>query len=259
VKTLAQVRDELLPGCHGLRNEFPNMETDILVDFTTDSLILIAYGLSTKKRATGEITRAEIDDNQMSGVFRPRMLELIKEVSRMSSIIDDFSYIKKKMEEIKQEENATVLQPENAQTKPPIKPPCAAPVWSTGMKGSGIGYDVLEEVHYHPIRLHEQDVAGTIVGSDLVTLPDLSMHYHRSVIELPTHPDWTVRMQQYQELMEFCRKQLDSLCGVYFAKDKDHEGTAGANPGACQSDEVRRINRVGDVFGVDPILPELPS
>lgn len=136
-----------------------------------------------------------------------------------NSIIDDFSYIKKKMEEIRQEESAVNDHPENMQPQPQPKP--LAPVWSTGMKGSGIGYN--EACHH-----------------DGVALTSISHPNWVDLVELPSN--WAVRMQQYQETLVFCRKHLDKLCGVYLAKDKDNEGTAFANPAISQGNEVRGID-----------------
>ena len=71
VRSLAQVRDLLLPGLWGMERE---AEVDIVCDFTSDSLDIVTPG----KRET-LFTRQEIDNNSFEGQFEPRVKRFLGE------------------------------------------------------------------------------------------------------------------------------------------------------------------------------------
>lgn len=79
VVPLAAVRDMLLPGLYARRGA-EEIELDIQIDYTIDSLLVKGYSTRNKKELAFAITRSSIQDNTFKAQFNPSVLKLIDEL-----------------------------------------------------------------------------------------------------------------------------------------------------------------------------------
>ncbi len=80
---LPALRDMLLPGLWQVTKEYgPDYESDIMVDFKADALIVKAYRHSTRQAFGFAILRPSIEDGRYKAEFKPTLDRLFKVVSQ---------------------------------------------------------------------------------------------------------------------------------------------------------------------------------
>ena len=81
VQSISDIRDLLMPALgintykHG-DDYYPQ----ILIDYRDDSLVVKIYRRSTKKTVDFTITRKDIDDGSFENDFKPKLLQLFKDL-----------------------------------------------------------------------------------------------------------------------------------------------------------------------------------
>lgn len=77
--SLLATRDLLLPGLWMITADYaPDFESDIIIDFKSDALIVKAYQHSTKKQLGFAITRGSITSGRYKAEFVPSMKRLFQ-------------------------------------------------------------------------------------------------------------------------------------------------------------------------------------
>ena len=84
--SLPTIRDILLPGLWCVTKDYgSDYESDIMIDYKADALIVKAYRFSTKQEFGFAILRPSIESNRYKAEFKPTLDRLFKILSQAHS------------------------------------------------------------------------------------------------------------------------------------------------------------------------------